>query len=245
MGVSGRAILQALLAGGQAPEQLADLAKGRLRKKKEALQAALQGLFRPHHARLLTHILSHIEFLDDSIAACEADIEALCRPFAEEIALLDTAPGVGKRAAQDLIAEIRVDMGRFPSQKHLCSWAKLSPGHYESAGKRASGHTGKGNKWLRAVLVECAHAASHTKITYLGTKFRRFARRKGKQRAAIMVAHRLLEAAYFMLRDKVPYREQGDQYLDERHKMFLLRHHLRRLENLGFTVDIRELPQTA
>lgn len=245
MGVSGRAILQALLAGGQAPEQLADLAKGRLRKKKEALQAALQGLFRPHHARLLTHILSHIEFLDDSIAACEADIEALCRPVAEEIALLDTAPGVGKRAAQDLIAEIGVDMGRFPSQKHLCSWAKLSPGHYESAGKRASGHTGKGNKWLRAVLVECAHAASHTKITYLGTKFRRFARRKGKQRAAIMVAHRLLEAAYFMLRDKVPYREQGDQYLDERHKMFLLRHHLRRLENLGFTVDIRELPQTA
>lgn len=245
MGVSGRAILHALLAGGQDPEQLAELSKGRLRKKKDALQAALQGLFRPHHTRVLTHILAHIEFLDESITACEVDIEALCRPFAEEIALLDTAPGVGMRAAQDLIAEIGVDMRRFPSHKHLCSWAKLSPGHHESAGKRRSGHTGKGNKWLRAVLVECAHAASHTKTTYLGTKFRRFASRKGKQRAAVMVAHRLLEAVYFMIRDKVPYRELGAQYLDERRKASLLRHHLRRLESLGFTVELQALPQTA
>src|SRR5262252_1263546 len=160
-------------------------------------------------AQLLTHILAHIEFLEESIAECEAQLEALCRPFAEVIALLDTIPGVSQRTAQDLVAEIGVDMAWFPSAKHLCSWAKVSPGNNESAGKRKSGRTGKGNKWLRAVLVECAHAAGHTKGTYLGTKFRRFASRKGKQRAAVMVAHRILEAAYFIIRDKVPYRELG------------------------------------
>ena len=135
-------------------------------------------------------------------------------------------------------------MAWFPSAKHLCSWAKLSPGNNESAGKRKSGRTGKGNKWLRAVLVECAHAAGHTKGTYLGTKFRRFASRKGTQRAAVMVAHRLLEAAYFIIRDKVPYRELGDQYLDAQHREHVIRHHVRRLESLGLHIDIRELPLT-
>jgi transposase len=244
MGVSGRAILGALLAGVESPEALADLAKGRLRKKKPALQAALEGRLRPHHAGLLTHILAHIEFLEESIAECEAHLETLCRPYAEAIALLDTIPGVSQRAAQDLIAEIGVDMAWFPSAKPLCSWAKVSPGNHESAGKRKSGRTGKGNKWLRAVLVECAHAAGHTKGTYLGTKFRRFASRKGKQRAAVMVAHRILEVAYFIIRDKVPYRELGDQYLDAHHREHIIRHHVRRLESLGLNVEIRELPQT-
>src|SRR5262249_16040788 len=112
----------------------------------------------------------------------------------------------------------------------------------ESAGKRKSGRTGKGNKWLRAVLVECAHDAGHTKGTYLGTKFRRFTSRHDKKRAAVMVAHRILEAAYFILRDKVPYLELGDQYLDAQHREHLIRHHIRRLESLGLHIDIRELP---
>src|SRR5262249_17994454 len=146
MGVSGRAILRALLAGGGRPEALSGLAKGRLRKKKQELQTAFLGRFRPHPTHLLTHILAHIEFLEESIAACEAQIEALCRPFAEAIALLDTIPGVSQRTAQDLVAEIGVDMAWFPSAKHLCSWAKVSPGNNESAGKRKSGRTGKGNK---------------------------------------------------------------------------------------------------
>jgi transposase len=244
MGVSGRAIVQALLAGVVDPTHLAELAKGRLRKKKQDLQSALEGRFRPHHTRLLTHILAHIEFLDESITECEAQIDEMCRPFAEVIALLDTIPGVSQRTAQDLIAEIGVDMAWFPSAKHLCSWAKLSPGNNESAGKRKSGRTGKGNKWLRTILVECAHAASHTKGTYLGTKFRRFASRKGKKQAAVMVAHRILEAAYFILRDHVPYRELGSQYLDEHHKRHIIRHHVRRLESLGLHIEIRELPQT-
>src|SRR5262249_51956562 len=131
----------------------------------------------------------------------------------------------------------------FPSAKPLCSWPKVSPGNPESAGKRTRGPTSKGNKWLRAVRVACAHAAGHTTETYLGTKFRRFASRKGKKPAAIMVAHRLLEAAYFILRDKVPYRELGEQYLDAQHREHLIRHHVRRLESLGLNVEIRELPQ--
>ena len=197
------------------------------------------------HTQLLTHILAHIEFLEESSAECEAQLEVLCRPFAEVIALLDTIPGVSQRTAQALIAEIGVEMAWFPSAKHLCSWAKVSPGNKESGGKRQSGRTGKGNKWLRAVLVECAHAAGHTKGTYRGTTFRRFASRKGKQRAAVMVARRMLEAAYFIIRDKVPYREFGEQYLDAHHREHLIRHHVRRLESLGLHIDIRELPLTA
>jgi transposase len=146
MGVSGRRILQALLAGNVDPEQLAELAKGRLRAKKVELQAALHGRLRPHHTRLLTHILTHLEFLEETLASCEAEVEELCRPLTEEIALLDTAPGVSIRTAQDLLAEIGVAMEHFPSARHLCSWAKLSPGNNESAGKRRSGQTGHGNK---------------------------------------------------------------------------------------------------
>jgi transposase len=245
MGVSGRAILRALLAGVQDPEQLAELSKGRLRNKKAELALALEGRLRPHHARLLSRILAHLEFLEESIAECEAEIDELCRPFQQEIELLDTEPGVDKRAAQDLIAEIGVDMRPFASHKHLCSWAKMSPGNNESAGKRHSGRTGKGNKWLRAILVECAHAAGHTQDTHLGSQFRRFAGRKGKKRAAIVVGHSLLESAYFILRDKVPYQELGAHYVDETKKAHVIRYHVRQLESLGLKVDIQELPIAA
>jgi transposase len=244
MGGAGRAILRALLAGVVSPEAFAELAQGRLRNKKQALQATLRGRFRPHHTQLLTHILAHMEFLEERIAECEAQLEALCCPFAEALALLDTIPGGSQRTAQALIVETGGEMAWFPSATHLCSWAKVSPGKNESAGKRKSGRTGKGHKWLRAVLVECAHAAGHTKETYLGTKFRRFASRKGQKRAAVMVAHRILEAASFSIRDKVPYRELGDQYVDTQHREHLIRHHIRRLESLGLHIDIRELPLT-
>jgi transposase len=167
MGVSGRAIMKAMLSGVSDPERLAELSKGRLRNKKEQLQAALEGRFRPHHARLLSRMLAHIDFLEESIAECEAEIEVMCAPFAEEIGHLDTVTGIDKRSAQDIIAEIGVDMSHFPSHKHFCSWAKLCPGNNESGGKRKSSKTGKGNKWLRATLVECAQAAGRSKNTYL------------------------------------------------------------------------------
>jgi transposase len=245
MGVSGRAMLAALLSGVEDPHVLAELAKGRLRRKKAELQAALQGRFRPHHAQLLSQMLAHIDFLDEQIAELEAEIEGLCRPFEEVIARLDTIPGVDRRAAQDLTAEIGVEMSVFPSHKHLCSWAGISPGNNESAGKRKSGRTKKGNHWLRAMLVECGHAAGRSLGTYLGAQYRRFAARKGKKRAAVVVGHSILEAAYFIIRDQVTYQELGADYLDQLNKDRLIRYHVRRLQRLGFNVDIQQLAPAA
>lgn len=245
MGKSGRAILAALLAGVQDTQRLAELARGRLRTKKGELEQALAGLFRPHHARLLTHILAHIDFLEEQIGECTRDIEGLCRPFEAELARLDTIPGVDRRAAEELIAEIGVDMRVFPSPKHLGSWAKMCPGNNESGGKRYSGRTGRGNHWLRSILVQCGHAAGHTKATYLGTQYRRVAGRKGKRRAAVVVGHSLLNAVYFILRDGVEYRELGAQHFDQLHKGRLIHYHVRRLESLGLKVNVQELAQPA
>lgn len=245
MGVSGRAMLQALLEGERDVTTLAELAKGPLRRKKGELEMALQGRFRPHHAQLLARLLDHIDFLDDSIAACETEIEDMCRPFADEVERLDTIPGVGKRAAQDLIAEIGVDMGHFPSSKHLCSWARICPGSNESAGKRRSGRTGKGNKWLTAILVECAHAAGRTKDTYLQAQYKRSARRKGKKFAAIVVGHSMLEAVYFILRDTEIYHDLGPDHFDQINRKRAIRYHIQRLEALGLKVDIQELSSAA
>jgi transposase len=244
-GVSGRAILSALLAGQRDPQELAELSKGRLRRKIADLTLALEGRFRPHHAQLLARMLAHIDFLDESIAECEAQIEEMCRPFVQEIELLDTVTGVGKRAAQDLIAEIGVDMSRFPSHKHLCSWARICPGNNRSAGKRKSGRTGKGNRWLRPILVECAHSAGRSKGTYLSAQYARLARRKGKKRAAVAVGHSILEAAYFILRDKVTYRDLGPDHFDQINKAHTIRYHTRRLESLGLHVQLQELPVAA
>ena len=240
MGVSGRAMLNALLAGERDPEELAELSKGRLRQKMPELILALEGRFRPHHARLLARMLAHIGFLDESIAECEAEIEEMCRPFDREIDLLDTVTGVGKRAAQDAIAEIGVDMSRFPSHKHLCSWARICPGNNESAGKRKSGRTGNGNKWLKSILVECAHAAGRSKGTYLSAQYARLARRKGKKRAAVAVGHSILEAIYFILRDKVPYHDLGPDHFDQINRAHTIRYHVRRLEGLGLQVQLEE-----
>jgi transposase len=245
MGVSGRAILQALLQGVADAQLLAEMSKGRLRRKKAELAAALEGRFRPHHAQLLARILAHIEFLDDSIVECEAEIEAMCRPFVPLIERLDEVPGVNVRSAQDLIAEIGVDMRPFPSHKHLCSWAGISPGNNESGGKRRRARTKKGNQWLRAILVECGHAAGRSQGTYLGAQYRRFAARKGKKRAAVVVGHSILEAVYFMIRDAAPYQELGTRYLDELNKAHIIRHHIRRLESFGFKVQIQQLPSAA
>lgn len=241
MGVSGRAILNALIGGDKDPEQMAELSKGRLRQKKAELAVALEGRFRPHHTRLLGRLLAHIDFLDESITECEEEIEQMCRPFAEVIKRLDEITGVNRRAAQDMIAETGVEMSHFPSHKHLCSWTGISPGNNESGGKRKSGRTKQGNKWLKAILVECAQAAGHSKGTYLGAQFRRFVSRKGKKRAAVVVAHSILEAAYFIIRDGVRYRELGASYFDELKKDHLIRYHVRRLESLGLKVELSGL----
>lgn len=245
LGVSGRAILEALLSGKQDTQQIAELSKGRLRQKKSELALALEGRFRPHHARLLSRILAHIDFLEQSIAECGEEIDQLCRPFDQIIERLDGITGVNRRAAQDLIAETGVDMSHFPSHKHICSWSGVSPGNNESGGKRKSGRTRKGNKWLRAILVECAQAAGHSKGTYLGAQFRRFASRKGKKKAAVVVAHSILEAAYFIIRDELSYRDLGASHYDQINKDHIIRYHVRRLETLGLKVELSQLHAAA
>jgi transposase len=236
MGVSARAMLEALLAGTTDPATLAELAKGRLRSKREALTAALEGRVRPHHVTLLRRMLEHIDFLDEAIADMDQTIEELLRPFQEQIAALDTIPGVDQRSAQEILAEVGADMSVFPSSAHLSSWAGVSPGNNESAGKRKSGKTAKGNKWLRTCLVQCAHAASFTKNTYLGARFKKLSRRKGAKRAAVAIAHNILDATYFLLRDGVEYRELGPDFYDKLHQAQLVKYHTKRLAELGVQV---------
>jgi transposase len=245
MGVSGRAILAALLEGDMTPEQMAELSKGRLRNKREELAESLFGRFRPHHALLLSRMLEHIDFLDGAIEDCDRVIEGMLRPFGLKIENLDTIPGVDTRAAQDIIAEIGTDMSVFPSHKHLCSWAGVCPGNNQSGGKRKSGKTRKGNKWLKAILVQCAHAAGRSSKTYLSAQFRRFAARKGKQRAAVGVGHSILEAAFFIVRDDLTYPELGPEYFDKINKDHIIRSYKKRLEALGLVVQISEAPVAA
>jgi transposase len=242
-GVSAQAILRALLAGERDPQRLAALARGTLRRKQAELVRALQALpghWQPHHTALLAQLLAHLDYLDESIAQCDAQAEELCRPYVAQVQRLDTITGVGRRSAQDLLAELGVDMSVWPTHKHLSSWAHLCPGTNESAGKRKSARTGKGNKWVKAILVECAHAAGRTKQTYLGAQYRREVKGKGKKHAAIVVGHSILVAAYHMLRDEVDYRDLGVDHFDNLKKDRLIRYYARRLGELGIHVP-REL----
>jgi transposase len=199
MGKSGRDMLDALVAGTTDPVVLADLARGLLRKKIPALQEALEGRFSAEHSLIVSQILAHIDFLDESIDRLSAEIEQRIAPFAAQRDLLMSIPGVRQRAAEVLISEIGVDMSIFATPKHLASWAKMSPGNDESAGKRRSGKTGKGNKWLRATLTEAALAAGKTKNSYLAAQYQRLRGRRGHNRAVTAVGHSILTAIWHML----------------------------------------------
>jgi len=238
LGASGRAMLAALVEGRDDPEALAALAKGRLRDKHDRLVAALRGLVGPHQRHLLATQLRHVDFLDTEVAGLSAEIEERMRPFASAVELIDTIPGVGLRTAQAILAETGVDMTRFPSDAHLASWARMCPGTDESAGKRKSGATGAGNPWLRAALVEAAHAAARTKSTYLGAQYRRIAARRGAKRAAVAVGHSILVALYHMLSDGVTYEDLGPTWFDERDRRAIVRRSVRRLEALGYRVTV-------
>lgn len=238
LGVSGRAMLDALVSGRDDPEILAGLAKGRLRDKHDRLVPALRGLMGPHQRRLLATQLRHIDFLDAEITGLSAEIEERMRPFDPAIELADTIPGVGRRTAEAILAEIGTDMGRFPTDRHLASWARICPGTDESAGKRKSGAIGPGNTWLRSALVEAAHAAARTKGTYLAAQYRRIAARRGAKRAAVAVGHTILVALYHMLRDGATYEDLGPLYFDERDRRATVGRSVRRLEALGYRVTL-------
>lgn len=224
-GVSSRAILQAMVNGIESPEILATLAKGRLRSKQPELATALTGYLREHHRFLLQTHLAHLEFLEQQIAQFDQCIEQLIQvqppanegasqpststPFSwrQAMVLLDTIPGVARQSAELLLAEVGVDMSRFPTAAHLCKWAGVCPGNHESAGKQSSGKTPSSNRWLRGMLVQMANAAVRCRGSYFATVYRRIAARRGHQRAILAVAHRLLIAVYHMLKQGQPYRD--------------------------------------
>ena len=238
MGVSGRAMLEALAAGETNPELLANLAQGRLREKREQLSQALAGRVKAHHRFVLSELLCQIDSLDETIARFDMEIEAYCAPFEMAVVLLDTIPGVGRETAEVMVAEMGADMTPFPSADHLASWAGLVPGNHESAGKRLSAKTRKGNRTLCTALVQAAHGAAHTKDTYLAAQYHRLAARRGNKKAIIAVAHSILVIAYHMIQRQEPYRELGADYFDKRRPEATAKRLVKRLERLGFDVQL-------
>src|SRR5215216_3953065 len=233
MGKSGRAMLDALVAGTTDPIVLAELARGQLRKKIPALREALAGRFDAEHALILGQILAHIDFLDEAIDRLSGAIEEQIGPFARQRDLLMTIPGVKQRSAEVLIAEIGVDMRAFPTPKHLASWAGVCPGNDRSAGKRRSGKTRKGSKWLRATLTESANAAARTKNSYLAAQYQRLRGRRGHSKAVTAVGHSILTSAWHMLQTGELYRDLGGDYFTRQNPDRLAKRLVRQLEALG------------
>lgn len=241
MGVSGRAILKELLEGRTDPVLLAELAKGRLREKRTLLEQALAGQLKAHHRFLLIQHLSHIDFMDEQLAKLDAAIAEQMRPFTVELARWDQIPGINRRIAEILVAEVGSDLKQFQDAAHLASWASLCPGQNESGGKRYSGRTRKGNKWLRRALVEAAHGAARTKKSYFNAQYHRVAGRRGKKRALVAVAHSVLVTGYHLITRACDYQDLGNNYFDERNKEAVKRRAVKRLEKLGFQVELKSV----
>jgi len=236
LGVSGRAMLEALVQGTTDPAVLADLARGKLRKKLPALREALSGRFRPHHAFLVGEVLAQVDYLDEAIATVSAEVETHLGPFQTQLTHLDTVHGIAQRTAEVIIAEIGVDMSAFPSDRHLASWAGLCPGNNESAGKHQSGKTRKGNHWLRMALTEAALAALRTKDSALAARYRRVRRQRGHKKAVVAVAHAILRTVYHLLAEGTTYQDPGADYYDRRHAHRVTRRAIELLERQGYRV---------
>ncbi len=240
LGTSGRAMLKALVAGERDAQALAQRALGRLREKRPALEEALDGQFTEHHAFLLRRLLAHLEFLERQIEEFDDRIAQATAPMATHLEHLDTIPGVGRRSAEQILAELGDDMRQFPSSADAAAWAGICPGNHESAGKRRHARTRKGDRWLRSTLVECARAATRKRGCYLGAQYGRLAKRRGDKKAIVAVAHSILVAAYHILRDGVDYREVGAQHFDRVRREHLIRYYQRRLGDLGVNVMLVE-----
>ena len=245
MGVSGRAMLEALVSGSTDPQVLSELAKGRLRKKLPELRKALQGRFRPHHRFMVAEILTHLDFLDEAIERISQEVSNRIVPFLLKVELMDLIPGIDQRVAEGVLSEMGVEMSCFPTDGHAASWAGLCPGNNESAGKRKSGKTRKGDRWLRRYLIQAAWAATRKKGSYLSALYHRLVVRRGKKKAIVAVAHRLLVIIYHMLKDQTSYRELGSDHFNRLNTAYIQRHHVKRLESLGFKVILEPLSEAA
>ncbi len=238
-GVSGCAMLEAISRGEEDVQVLAGYAKGRLKEKRSELEEALRGLIGPHQRIILQSQLRLIAFLDEEVARMDAEVAERMRPIEETLKRVDGIPGMGRRTAEDVLAEIGVDVSRFPSVAHLASWARLCPGNNESAGKRKAGTTGHGNPWLSDTLVEAAWGATRTRGTYLAAQYHRLAARRGAKRAIMAVAHSILVIVYSLLKNGGEYRELGSNYFDERKRMSTIHRAVRRIEGLGYQVELQ------
>jgi transposase len=237
---SARSMLSALAAGERDPEALAELARGRLRSKIAQLRDVLAGRFSSHHGMIVTQLLAHLEFLDGTITELDERIEQTMAPFREVRDLVTTIPGVGQRTAEVLIAECGLDMGRFPSSAHLASWAGICPGHHESAGRKGSGHTRKGSRWLRKGLTEAAHAAARSRGTYLAAHHAQIRGRRGRKKAVGATRHDILVAYYHVVADRVAFRELGADWFARRFSAAQrTRRLIRQLEALGHRVALQ------
>ena len=277
LGVSGRAMIHALIAGEKDAKKLAALARRRLKGKIPELKRALEGHFTEHHRFMLSRHMHHLDFLERQIEDFEAQIDQLSTGpelsppappenedeppsspdadndgsdgeadpptplgFDEAVAAICDVPGLNIISATTLLAETGVDMSHFPTHKHLASWSRICPGNYESAGKRKSGRTGKANRWLRRVLCQCAWAATRSKNTYFAAQYRQIAKRRGKKRAIIAVAHSMLTVVYHILKYQRPYEELGPDFFDKIDPKRKARYHVKRLEELGHRVILEQ-----
>lgn len=239
MGVSARDMLNAIAEGEEDPETLANFARRTMKKKKEELKLALKGYINSHQRLMLKTILNHIDFLTEQIEMLDQEVAERVSSHQEDIERLDSIPGIATRMAEQILSEIGTDVKKqFPSAAHMCSWAGLVPGQNESAGKRKSVKTKKGNKYLRSALTEAAHSVRGSK-NYLGALYRRTAARKGRKRAGIVVAHAMLRIAYYLLTRKEVYVDLGEDYFDKQREQSIVRHSLRRLESLGYIVSLQ------
>lgn len=237
-GVSGSGIIDSLIEGKLTIEEMSDLVRGRLKKRKEEIKEALVGNFQEHHKFMVKASLKHIRSIEKIIAGIDREIDKKLKEHKEEYELLQTIPGVKEEGAASIIAEIGVDMDRFPTEGHISSWAGMSPGNNESAGKKKVCGTTHGNKCLKATLTECGWAASRTKDTYLRSKYDSLVGRRGKKKALIAVGHKILIMSYYILKHKAAYKELGIDYLDKRKKDKIVKSYIKRLSNIGYDVVI-------
>jgi transposase len=241
VGASGTAMLKALIAGNQTPEQMAELAKSRLCAKKQLLKEALHGHVTDHHRFLLSMLLQQLEDLEGQIASFEARMEAVMSPFVKRaVERLDPIPGINRQAAIAIVSEIGPDMSRFKTGDHLCAWAGMSPGNNQSAGKRRSGRTNPGNRWLKALLNQVAWAASKKKNSFFKARYHRIAARRGKKRAAMAVGRSVLQAVHGVLKRDCDFKDLGDTFYNQHQSDRAKKHLIHRLEKMGYKVTLQQ-----